>query len=163
MTTATPDILVRYTRNSDSTLATESLRFNDDDRSDLLIGELGYVTELEIHQAASHGIVLEPTDAAEAEDLGLDVPPSPNAEGEAGDDLDGLSNAELRAKAKDEGIDLAGARSNEDITVAIREARAPEVPEGRDSLPATAAGSTGPSLGTGSDASSTLSTGGLVS
>lgn len=139
MPNETADTLVRYVRNADSSVATGSIKHLDDDRPDLNIGDIGYVTSTELAQAAGHGVVLEPLTEKEAEELGLELPTPQVAEVPLGD----LPEKELERIAKDEGVDLTGKRSKADKAEAIQAARSAQ-PEGVASLPATAgpAGST---------------------
>lgn len=132
-----PDVLVRYVRNADTSVSTEALKFHDDDRPDLLIGEVGYVTPTELHLAASYGVTLEPVSEEEAHELGLQTPEEKEAANPTPKPLSEMKSGELDDVAEAEGVDLTGKRSNAEKVTAIEEARAAQ-PEGRDSLPATA-------------------------
>lgn len=140
------DILVRYTRNADDNVSTGALKFHDDDRGDLVIGELGYVTEKELHQFAAYGIVLEPFTVEDAQEHNLVVPAKPGE----GDDSEVLSadlgQDRLVEIAADEGVDLTGKRSNQAKADAIQAAR-DDQNSGAASLPATATSSLGENLG----------------
>lgn len=74
---STDNVLVRYTRNADSSVATAALTF--DGRPDLAIGQVGYVSEQEINQAQALGVVLEPITEDEVAELGLEVPSKSDA------------------------------------------------------------------------------------
>lgn len=129
-----PNILVKYVSNADASNATGGLTF--DGRETLELGGVGYVTETELHQAVSHGIVLETIEEDEAREQGLLVDPDP-----ADRPLDDLSNQELRDLAKDEGTDVKGLTKNEEIAAAIEKGRADKA-AGAASQPATAPSST---------------------
>lgn len=133
----TPDVLVRYVRNADTSVSTEAIKFHDDDRPDLLIGEVGYVTLEELHRAAALGVTLEIVSEEEAHELGLQTPEEKEETAPTPKPLSEMKSGELDEVAENEGVDLTGIRSNAEKVSAIEAARAAQ-PEGRESLPATA-------------------------
>lgn len=141
--------LVRYVRNADER-ATGAIAFPDDDRDDLAIGGVGYMTTAEISRAAAYGVLVEPISEADARELGWE-PPSQEKP------LEELSKAELEEIAAAEGIDLSGARSNADKAARIQEARAGQS-EGEGSLPATATRGPGGPVSSGALAGSGTTT-----
>lgn len=144
--------LVKYVRNADGNSATERLTF-DDDRKDLLIGKVGYVTQAEVSRVAAYGIILESITEAEAEEQGLELPEPEVVE----PPLRELSLDDLKDIAKDEGVEVAGLRSKDDFASAIESKRAGGQDEGRSSLPATAG--TGPSGTTPTPSSASTTSG----
>lgn len=128
------NVLVRYTRNSDRHNGTQRLSFQDD-RPDLLIGDVGYVSEDELKNSVRYGVILEPVTADQVHDLGMLTPE------ERVDDsdkpLDQYTNAELDQIARDEGVDLSGKNTKADRIEAIQQTRNPRR-VGAASLPATA-------------------------
>lgn len=132
--------LVRYIRNADSNVATGALNFPGDDRGDIAVGGVGYVTPLERQQASALGVQLDPISEEDARNLGLDVPDAPGEQAAAAEpnaDLKGVSKSKLEEIAEAENVDLSEASNNEQRADAIRQARAAQ-PEGEASLPATA-------------------------
>lgn len=107
--------LVRYIRNTDDTQSTAAITFPDD-RDPLLIGESGYMTDAEIRQAESYGIVLEALDES-------DDPDAVTAD---------LGEKRLEEIAEEEGVDLSGKRSNRAKADAILAARSGQ-PDGDES------------------------------
>lgn len=116
-------ITVRYVRNA-TDQATGSISFHDDDREPLVLGAVGKMTELEMHQAIAAGLVMEvveedpnePSDESPVEEV---VIPEPIT-------LERMTTAELRDVAKAEDIDVTGLRKPADIVAAIEQARTPQ-------------------------------------
>lgn len=158
-----PDTLVLYVRNADPSAATAALRFNDD-RSDLEIGKVGWVTEDELHRAAAFGVTLEPIEESEAKERGLEIPPKlSEVVAEEETPLRDRSLADLKTLAIDE-YDLDAEtinkmRSKDEVATAIEDKQNAQ-PEGTDSLPATA--TSGPTPPTTSGAGSAGSGPGLA-
>lgn len=126
--------LVKYVQNADHTVSTAAISMGDD-RPNIAIGGVGYVTDEELHRLVGFGAVLEPISEEDAIAEGLLQAPEEAAVAEVS--LNDLDNKGLRAVAEDEGVDVAGLKSNPDIAAAITKARA-GVTTGPASLPAMA-------------------------
>lgn len=130
------NVLVKYIRNADSGVSTGAIKLGDD-REDIVIGGVGYVSADEINILATHGVILEPIDEQDARDQGLlvDAPAEslPLSADLTQDQIDEIAGAE--------GVDISGARSKAKAVELIQDARAKQ-DEGAASLPATA--SSGP-------------------
>lgn len=129
---------VKYLRNADSYEGTAAVTFRDE-RPNLVIGGPAVeVTEEEYRNLSARGIVLEVVDKDEVEKSAtIDGANEPDTGGDNLDEIDSFD--ELKQIAKEENIDLGGARSKEAAREAIRTARAERnSEEGVESLPATA-------------------------
>lgn len=119
-------MLVKYIRNADPSNATGAIKFNSDDRDDLVIGGQGEVTDEEFALLSGLGYVLEATE----------------------DGLGDLNKSDLQNLATSEGVDTkdsSGKELNkEDLLDAVRAARAagPATPD-ESVLPATATSGVG--------------------
>lgn len=73
-----PDlILVQYTGNADDNNNTGALSFSDD-RPDLKLGEVGWVTQQDFIIAANHGVQLKQVTDEDVNNLGKQVPDKPD-------------------------------------------------------------------------------------
>lgn len=126
------NVLVKYVRNADPGVSTGAIT-HDDDREDLVIGGVGYVSPDEINILSSYGVVLEPIDEKDARDQGLLVDAPPESLPLSAD----LSQEDINKVAEAEGVDISGARSKAKAVELIEANRAKQ-DEGAASLPATA-------------------------
>jgi len=141
MSTTKNTVLVRYLGNADGS-ATGALSF-DDDRPNISLGGVGYVTSDEIARLSTLGVVLDTSFTTdEADELGIPVPGEPTDTA----DLDSIDQLDvLKQIAADEGVETAGLRSKEAVRTAIVEHRTAQAIQ----PPATAPPSPVESVGSG--------------
>lgn len=117
---------VEFVRNTDPRDATGKI--TNLEGGDIFIGYRGVMTDEEFEQAVATGRVqLRVID--------------PNAEPEEGGQDDGLGDLtkpELEDRANTLGVDISGAKNNDERVELIRAHQSPPAPEGVASLPATA-------------------------
>lgn len=66
--------LVHYVQNTEASSNTGVIAFHEEDRDDISLGQVGYVTEAELYRLGVYGVVLTPISEDEANELALTVP-----------------------------------------------------------------------------------------